>query len=148
MKIIFSVIAFSLISAQAFAKLPSEIDRLASKPGTFTSIYNSKSMPESGTNCSIEESAYGEGSVILQSVSYFTPTAHLDGATRSVRNGVVTYVTTDSGKRPGGSACGDYTPLTSYEKSVHVNHNSVTIKQKFRCAIFEKNEIIETCTVN
>lgn len=130
------------------AKLPAEIAKLSGRLGTFTSIYNGKSVAaETGTDCKIEESQYGEGSVVIDSVSYFTPTAHLDGASRSEKNGEVTYVTTSTGKRPGGSVCGDMIPLTSYKQTVIVTKNSLTIKQKFSCALVDRNEIIETCTV-
>lgn len=138
----------AIISFSVEAKLPTEIARLTGKMGTFTSIYNGKSVAaETGTDCKIEENEYGEGSVAIDSVSYFTPTADLEGASKSISKGVVTYVTTYNGKRPGGSVCGDYKPLTSYKQTVIVTKNSLTIKQKFTCALFERNEIIETCTI-
>lgn len=143
-----SLLSLSFISFSLNAQLPAEIAKMAGKEGVFTSLYNGKNVAdESGTNCSIEESQYGEGSVIIESVSYFTPTAHLEGAARSEKRGQVEYVTTSNGKRPGGSVCGDYSPLTSYTQSVIVSKTSLTIKEKFTCALFDRNEIIATCTL-
>lgn len=143
-----SLFLLCFISFSLNAQLPAEIAKMAGKEGVFTSLYNGKNVAdESGTNCSIEESQYGEGSVIIESVSYFTPTAHLEGAAKSEKRGQVEYVTTSNGKRPGGSVCGDYSPLTSYTQSVIVSKTSLTIKEKFTCALFDRNEIIATCTL-
>ena len=148
MKKITLVCALLVLTANAKAALPKEIAGLTGKLGTFTSIYNGKSVAdETGTDCKVEASQYGDSSVVIDSVSYFKPTAHLDGASKSESNGVTTYVTTSSGKRPGGSVCGDYSPLTSYKQSVIVTKKSLTIKQKFTCAVFDRNEIVETCTI-
>lgn len=140
-----ALLAFPALSK---AELPSEIQNLAGRLGTFTSIYNGKNIEkETGTDCKIEESRYGSGSVVIDSVTYFTPTAHLEGAKRTEKNGVITYVTASNGKRAGGSICGDFIPLTSYKQSVIVTKNSLTLKQNYSCAFFERHEIIESCTV-
>lgn len=144
-----AITAIALISLSAQAKLPTEISKLTGKLGTFTSTFNGKNVDsETGTDCKIEVSEYDDNTVIIDSVAYFQPTAHLDGAKKSVSsNGDITYETTFNGKRPGGSVCGDFTPLTSYKQTVIVTKKSVTIKQKFTCALLDRNEIIETCTV-
>lgn len=138
---------FTLLSAVAEAKLPTEIERLTNRPGLFTSVFNGKYTHDNGTNCTIEDDEFEVSSVRIKSFSYFLPVAHLVGASRRVSNGVVTYVTTENGKRPGGSVCGDYTPLTSYTKSVIVQNNSLTILQQYSCGFFERNEMVETCTL-
>ncbi len=129
------------------AKLPAEIAKLSGRTGSLSVSYNGKtSERDQGSDCKIEESEYSEGSVVIHSTLPMPTTAHLDDAKRSEKNGVVTYVTTSTGKRPGGSVC-DMGPLTSYTKSVIVTKNSVTIKEKFACAIFDRNEILLTCTI-
>lgn len=144
-----TIVLFSVVTmSSAFASLPNEVASLVGKPGVFTSLYNGKSIEgETGSGCKIEEGQYGDSVVVIDSVSYFTPTADLEDAERSEKNGVVTFETTATGKRPGGSVCGDYSPLTSYKQTVIVTKKSVTLKQKFSCAIFDRSEIVETCTV-
>lgn len=95
----------------------------------------------------MEESEYGEGSVIISADTYFTPTAHLDDADRSVKGDTVVYTTTSNGKRPGGSVCGDMIPLTSYKQTVIVTKSSLSIREKFSCAVLDRNDIVQTCTL-
>lgn len=146
MKNAFLVVSLSVICSSAFAKVPVEISKLMGKQGTFVSTYNgTDTQHESGTACSIELSPYGDSSIQINSVSYFTPVAHLDGSTRIESGGAVIYQLSDSGKRPGGSACGDYDFISGYKKTLEVYKNGIIIREKFRCSLIEKNEIVQGC---
>lgn len=147
-KIAISLCAVISFASQVHASLPSEIAKLQGRPGTLVTTMNGKIYePESNINCTVEESQYGEGSVIIDASTYFTPTAHLDGAERSVKGDTVVYATTSNGKRPGGSVCGDMVPLTSYKQTVTVTKNSISFREKFSCAVVDRNEIVQTCTL-
>jgi hypothetical protein len=147
-KTIMLAVTIIMITVEAHATLPTEIARLQGRMGVFTSIFNGKTdASESGTDCKIEESHYGEGSVEINSAAYFTPTAHLDGAQKTKEKGVTKFITTSSGKRPGGSVCGDYIPLTSYKQTVTVTANALSINEKYTCGFFDKNESIQTCAL-
>lgn len=136
------------IASQVHAALPTEIAKLQGRPGTLVTTMNGEVYAqESNIPCTVEESEYGEGSVIISAGTYFTPTAHLDDAERSVKGDSVVYTTTSNGKRPGGSVCGDMVPLTSYKQTVTVTKNSISLKEKFSCAVVDRNEIVQTCTV-
>lgn len=146
MKNAFIVLALSVLSTSAFAGVPSEISSLFGKQGKFVSLYNGKdTQKESGTNCSISISDYGDSSIQINSVSYFTPVAHLEGSKRTETNGAVVYQLSDNGKRPGGSACGDYEMISGYKKTLEVYKDGIIIREKFRCSLIEKNEIVQGC---
>lgn len=148
MKLTIALALLTSFAAHASSGLPADINALVGKTGEFTSLYNGKTFEaENGGACSIEESEYGEGVVVIEAATHFKPSADLEGATKATSNGVTTYTTNSNGKRPGGSVCGDFSPLTSYKKTVIVTKNSLTIKQKYTCAIFDRNEIVETCTI-
>lgn len=146
--IAFALCSLVCIATSAHAALPSEMADLQGRPGTLVTTMSGKVLErESNIDCTIEESDYGEGSVILSAGTYFTPTAHLDDAKREVKGSTVTYTTTSNGKRVGGSVCGDIAPLTSYKQTVIVTPTSLTIREKFTCAIFDRNDIVTTCTL-
>ena len=148
MKKISILCALLILTSNANAALPKEIAKLQGKPGILVTVQNGKVYDnESNINCTIEESQYGEGSVIIEAGTYFTPTAHLDGAKKEVSGDTVVYTTTSNGKRPGGSACGDMIPLTSYKKTLTVTKNSISIREKFSCAIIDRYDIVQTCTL-
>ena len=57
-----------LFAANVNAALPKEINALAGKLGTFTSLYNGKSVAdETGTDCKVGKSQYGENTVVIDS---------------------------------------------------------------------------------
>lgn len=134
------------VSFGAMASLPGEVAVLVGKEGKFTSFYNGKQDNEKqNTPCSIALSEYGEDVVVIKSHSYFTPTADFEGAKRKEKKDQVVYELVASGKRPGGSVCGDIAPLTSYKKSVVLTKDSFSVIQKYSCTFFERHEIVETC---
>lgn len=143
----FLLVSSLFLSLTAVAKVPQEIARLMDQDGTFVSSINGRNIDgENGTSCKITMSPYGgESSIIIDSVAYFTPTAHLDDAKKTIKNDSVIFTLTDTGRRPGGSACGDYTPMLSYKKTVEVKGRSLIIRQKFRCLLEGATEIVQGC---
>ena len=147
-KIVIALCAIVSVASQVHAALPVEMAELQGRPGTLVTTFNGKIYAqESNIDCTVEESEYGEGSVIISAGTYFTPTAHLDDAERSVKGDTVVYTTTSNGKRPGGSVCGDMIPLTSYKQTVTVTKKSISLREKFSCAVFDRNDIVQTCTL-
>lgn len=147
-KIAIALCAVISIASQVHAALPTEIAKLQGRSGILVTTSNGKVLDrESNIDCTVEESEYGEGSVIISADTYFTPTAHLDDADRSVKGDTVVYTTTSNGKRPGGSVCGDMIPLTSYKQTVIVTKSSLSIREKFSCAVLDRNDIVQTCTL-
>jgi hypothetical protein len=143
-------ILFSLLvlATNTYAALPKDIAQLQGRAGVLVTTQNGKVVAnESNIHCTVEESQYGEGSVIIEASTYFTPTAHLIGASREVSGSIVQYTTASTGKRPGGSVCGDIAPLTSYKQTVTVTPSSLTIREKFACAFFDRNEVVQTCSL-
>lgn len=137
-----------ILASNANAALPKEIAKLQGRPGFLVTTQDGKVYEnESNIDCTIEESLYGEGSLIIEAGTYFTPTAHLDGAKKEVSGTTVIYTTKSNGKRPGGSVCGDMSPLTSYKQTVTVTAKSLSIREKFSCAIFDRNDVVQTCTL-
>lgn len=144
-KLSIAILAFSL-SLSAFAEIPNEIKNLMNRPGSFISIMDGKEIAhEHGTNCDIQ----GEDSSIeITSVAYFTPVAHLDNAKKeTLRDGTLVLTTTSTGRRPGGSVCGDMVPLLSYKKTVEVKGNTLLIREKIRCLFEGSTEIIQGCKI-
>lgn len=115
------------------------------KSGTLMSYYNGKIYEaESNLDCSI---IIEDNSLTIQAPTYFGINALLDNAKISEKNGKTIITTTESGKRPGGSACGDYGVMTGYKKTVEVTDSSVAVIQEFRCNLVEKNNIKEVCNL-
>lgn len=134
------------LATTAFAELPSEVSKFVGKEGQFVSLYNGKETAESGGSCKIKIHEFDKNTVSIEAGTYFSITADLEGATRSVAgNKVVVYKLKDHGKRPGGSVCGDFVPLTSYTKTLEVSENVMVVRQKYRCGFFDKNDIMEVC---
>ena len=116
-----------------------------SKSGTLMSYYNGKIYEaESNLDCSI---IIEDNSLTIQAPTYFGINALLDDAKISEKNGKTIITTIESGKRPGGSACGDYSVMTGYKKTVEVTASSVAVIQEFRCNLVEKNNIKEICNL-
>lgn len=133
--------------SQVNAATPPEIAKLLKTSGDFTSLTNGKVFEaENGGPCTIEFNE-DEKVVSIEAGTYFPIKADLEDAKREISAKEVIYTTTDNGKRVGGSVCGDYIPLTSYKKTVIVTKDSLTVKQKYTCAVFDRNEIIEKCTI-
>jgi hypothetical protein len=144
-KLTFALIAIA-ISFSAFAEIPSEIKSLLNRPGSFISIIDGKvKADEQGTNCDLRAE---DSSIEITSIAYFTPVAHLDKAKKEIqRDGTVVFTTTYSGRRPGGSVCGDTTPLLSYKQTVEVKGNTLVIREKFRCLLEGSTEIVQGCKI-
>ena len=148
--IAFALCSLVCIATSAHAGLPKEMDHLKNRKGTLITTYSGKVYEnESNIECSITEAAYDDGtdSVMIDAGSYFPATGFLEGSKKEVKGETIVYTLNDSGKRPGGSACGDMSPLTSYKKTVTVTKNSLTIREKFTCAIFDRNDYIRTWTL-
>jgi len=137
-----------LTSLPSFSAVPQEISKLMNKLGVFISYVNGNVYKEDdGTPCQVIMNPYGgESSIAIESRAYDLPVAHLDGAKKSVEDNTVYFKTNETGKRPGGSVCGDVTPLTSYSKTVEVSGNKLIIREKMRC-LLSKTEIIQGCLV-
>lgn len=115
------------------------------KTGTLTSYYNGKVYEaESNLNCTIK---IEDNALYIEAPTYFSINALLDDAKTSERNGKLTITTIESGKRPGGSACGDYGMMTGYKKTIEVKDDSVAVIQEFRCNLIEKNHLKEVCNL-
>ncbi|MNJ92635.1 hypothetical protein D3C87_103090 [compost metagenome] len=143
-------LSFFFQASAAVAALPAEVAKFLNKEGRFISLYNGDATRESGGTCRITMSEFGdEYTISIQASTYFKINADLEGATRSVAgNGVVVYKLKDHGKRPGGSACGDFVPMTSYSKTLEITENVLLVRQKFKCGFFEKNDIMEVCDLS
>lgn len=134
----------------AQSQLPTSIKNLMDKDGVFFSSFNDKvDEDETGTDCRIIQNPYGdEDSITIESVAYFAPVAHLEKAKLiESRAGSETYLLDANGKRPGGSVCGDITPLLSYKKYVDVQDNSLSIRQEYRCLFSSKSIIVQKCSL-
>lgn len=143
-----AILSLMTLAISAHASLPSEITALLNKTGTLSSIYNGKAVrDEDGNTCEIKKSPYDENTITIEAGLYFTPNANLDGAKREIKNNQVIYTTTYSGKRPGGSECGDYSKMTGFKEQVIVKENSIAIVKTFRCNLIEKVEMIEECKI-
>lgn len=138
------------IATTAHAGLPKELNHLKNRKGTLVTTYSGEVYEsESNIECSITEATYDDGtdSVMINAASYFPATGFLEGSKKEIKGDSILYTLDDNGKRPGGSACGDAVPLTSYKKTVTATKNSLTIREKFTCAIFDRNDYIRTCTL-
>lgn len=136
-----------ILSMNSFAGVPTEIKKFIDKDGVSISLIDGEKIPdEDGTNCRVTISPYGDDdSIVINSVAYFTPVAHLEGAKRTVKGDTVIFTLNDSGKRPGGSVgCGNV-PQLSYKKTVEVKGSTLLIKQKFHCLFEGSTEIITGC---
>lgn len=131
-------------SAALASSLPAEVAKFVGKQGAFVSLYNEEETRESGGSCKVTLSA--EGRVSIEAGTYFGIHADLEGAVRSVAgNGVIVYKLTDHGRRPGGSVCGDFVPVTSYKKTLEITDDVILVRQQFRCGFFDKYDIKEVC---
>lgn len=143
-----ALLSLALLSSIANASdLPKELQSKIGKTGTLTTTYEGKVYEsESNIPCVVTTSEYSDTSIVLDASVYFTPVAHLDEETTVEKNGTKTiYTLNDSGKRPGGSVCGDYGILSSYKKTLEVTNNSVAIREKFTCNLFERNDYLRIC---
>lgn len=148
-KICLSVISLAF-GLNAFAEIPAEIQNLMNKNGTFISKINGKVYTaEDGSSCEIVENPFRKGkSFVIESAAYFQPVVHLDNAQRKVKNGKVIYTLTSSGRRPGGSVCGDMVPLLSYKKTVEIEGNTLSVRQKYICLGEGPTEILQGCRID
>lgn len=144
-----TLFTLALLSVNSFAAVPTEVSKFLDKKGVFISLLDGKPVAgENGTECTVRVSPYGDSSITIDSVAYFTPGAHFKGAVRSQGfDGSVVFELTDSSKRPGGSlACGN-DPLLRFKKTVEVNKDTLIIRSKFRCLLSGKAEIVEGCRI-
>lgn len=115
------------------------------KSGTLMSYYNGKVFEaESNLNCAIR---IEDNFLTIEAPTYFGIVAMLDDAKVQQKNNKLIITTTENGKRPGGSVCGDMGILSGYKKIVEVTNDSVTVIQDYRCNFIEKNNIKEVCTL-
>lgn len=146
-----SVIIIGLaLAPQLMAQIPSVVLKLVDRDGTFFSSFNKKVNQElTGTPCRVILNPYSEDdSIAIESHAYDMPVAHLsDAILQSSTDKVKTYLLSDNGRRPGGSACGDITPMFSYKKTLEVSKNSLLIKQEYRCLFSSKSVLIQKCEV-
>ena len=138
------------INVNALAAIPAPVKNLMNKSGKFISTFDGKEYAEEhGADCEVMLNPYGdENSIKIEAGAYFTPVAHFENNHKEKRKGdTIIYEMSDSGKRPGGSICGN-TPLASYQKTVEVTGNTVSIKQKYRCFLeFKSTEIVQGCRI-
>jgi len=140
-------IALFTISLSASAVLPKEITRLLGKPGKLTSLYNGKPVQsEDGNTCEVLKSESSDNVIQINAGLSFTPSADLTNAKKESSANATIYTTTYSGKRPGGSECGN-SIMTNFVQRVIVDKQSISLVKTFRCNIFERVAIIEKCTV-
>lgn len=146
----FLVITGLLSSAlQANAGVPIEVKKLMDKEGIFISLVDGKKTNDDGTICEVKMNPYGgESSIVIDSVAYFTPVAHFDQFKKSSKNGIIYFELPDTGRRPGGSVCGDMTPLLNYKKWVEVGGDSLLIKEQYRCLFEGKTLVVQGCKLN
>jgi hypothetical protein len=138
---------FATVSAVE-AKLPSEIEALLDQQGTYISRYNGEiRRGEYGTRCEVVRSADSDTSISINSVAYSNAYAHLSSYKKSVQGDVTIFTLPDSGKRPGGSVCGDMDPLVNYKKTVEVTRDLLLIKESFRCLLSGKTVIEQACKI-
>lgn len=64
-----------------------------------------------------------------------------DSSVISTANDVTVIKTTEHGRRPGGSKCGDITPMFGYKKLVEVGKNSITLREKYICGLSRVEEV-------
>jgi hypothetical protein len=143
-----ALLSLVIFSSMANASgLPKELQTKIGKTGILTTTYKGEVYEaESNIPCEVTTSEYSDTSIVLESSAYFTPVAHLDEDTTVEKSGNKTiYTLSDSGKRPGGSACGDYGVLGSYKKTLEVTSNSVAVREKFTCNLFERNDYLRIC---
>lgn len=143
-----ALLSIALLSSMANASnLPKELQSKIGKTGTLTTTNKGEVYEvESNLPCEVAVSENSDSSIVLEASVYFTPVAHLDEETTVERSGNKSiYTLNDSGKRPGGSACGDYGILSSYKKTLEVTNNSVAIREKFTCNLFEKHDYVRIC---
>jgi hypothetical protein len=136
-----------LISTSTFAEIPADIAKLAGRAGTFTFTSDGENnQGTDGTDCSIEIEKDEENgdSLHIDSEAYFETNVSLKGLKRTEKNGVATYQTNNA----TWSICGKY-PLLSYNKTMIVTINSLSVKQVYYCLGdgWSSTTSIETCTL-
>lgn len=126
----------------------SSLDQLLEKngkSGTLTSYVDGKVYEaESNLNCTVR---IEDNFLSIEAPTYFGIVAMLDDAKVQQKNNKLTITTTENGKRPGGSVCGDMGILSGYKKTIEVTNDSVTVIQNYRCNFIEKNNIKEVCVL-
>jgi hypothetical protein len=143
--------ALTLVASVSLAEVPQEVEAFIGKSGKYLDFYNGNETRESGRSCTVEYSKYDseKTTVVINAPVMFEPNADLQGAKKSIAgNGAIVFKTTEIGRRPGGSQCGDFIPMSGYVKTVEIKNNAIVIRQKFRCGFFEKNDLMSVCDLN
>ncbi len=150
--------SFSLSALAASpGQLPSEVVSFLNLPGKYLSLHQGEPVQsEHGAECAIRLNSYAEedGSeiVIETTPQYPYPAvANFIAAKKKVlADGTIVFQLTDSGKRPGGSVCGDTSPLLKYVKTVEIHDQTISVHQTFWCLLDggRKTDIIQGCTIH
>ncbi len=142
-KLLIGIMALGALSA--YANLPQDVQQFVGQEGQLSSVVNGEPSFVDGENCFIGEDPYGGDSRILFDNSRVESILDFEGADVSRRGNTTTYELTESGKRPGGSVCGDWDKLIHFKKTVTVENNEITVKEVFRCLLDGKTVRVETC---
>lgn len=151
LKKILLALAFTLSVSASLAELPAEVQDLVGKQGKYVDLYNGGETRLSGGHCTVKLSPYDSTgmSIVIEAPITYPSRADLEGAKKSIAgNGAIVFKTTEHGRRPGGSSCGDFVPMNGYVKTVEIKDNAIVIRQKYRCGFFEKNDIMSVCDLN
>ncbi len=116
------------------------------KKGTLTTVFN-KEVREYESNIPCEVKIEGS-KVYLDARTYFQNLIYIDDAAVQSTKDTIVVTSSEDGKRPGGSVCGDTSVLSSYKKTMEISNDSVTITEKFRCNLVSSYKQVVTCKIN
>lgn len=143
MKTLFlTILIFSAFASAS--SIPKQIETLNGKSG----ILLSDVIDESGLTCKITTSETNQQArVVIEAETYFPIVAYLNNSQLKITETGASILTAETGKRPGGSVCGDTDILLKYEKIVEVQNKILTIREQFRCFsdFGKKTEIVRSC---
>lgn len=133
-----------LLSAQSFAAgLPRAIQDKLGKTGTLEFLIDGKKIAAAnGLSCQIVMDSETNTLTIEAGIDY-TQVAGLDGAKIKESSSEAKIITKNSGRRPGGSVCGNTMRPLRYELSISAKANEVRFVEDYRC--FRSSKLERVC---
>lgn len=139
----FLLLALAFTSFAHAGTIQEQLAELDGRSGEYQVFVNGKENEYHRGNCTVRIDTEYNQLIISNSLSdVVVSTDTLKPA------GTNTYRTDSTGRRVGGDACGDFGGMSGYKQTLTLKGNVLQVRTQFRCWMVEKNDLIDSCTLN
>ena len=143
----FAILMTSVFVDKTHASIPSDLQKFTGKRGDLEVYLKGKKTPEPssiGKSCTFDYNPNQDWAEFDENWSNLGAGVGFSGDELKVA-GEKSWKTSNTGKRPGGDACGDWGGMSGYKEIITVRGSILEYRQKFRCYLFEKNDTRFVC---